>query len=106
MLQFKGFSESRHSCRRYCRKIVGFARNRILKTELDENLAMIADSIEYLKSMGKEVFFDAEHFFDGYKNNPRYATKVVKTALAAGADTIVFFATLTVVPCPMKSAPS
>ena len=61
----------------------------ILKTELDENFAMIADSIEYLKSMGKEVFFDAEHFFDGYKNNPRYATKVVKTALAAGADTIV-----------------
>ncbi|MGA2782438.1 MAG: citramalate synthase [Smithella sp.] len=61
----------------------------ILKTELDENLAMIADSIEYLKSMGKEVLFDAEHFFDGYKNNPRYATKVVKTALAAGADMIV-----------------
>jgi 2-isopropylmalate synthase len=62
----------------------------ILKTDLDENLAMIADSIEYLKSMGKEVFFDAEHFFDGYKNNPRYTTKVVKTALAAGADVIVF----------------
>lgn len=61
----------------------------ILKTDLEENLAMIADSIEYLKSMGKEVFFDAEHFFDGYKNNPRYATKVVKTALSAGADTIV-----------------
>lgn len=61
----------------------------ILKTDLDENLAMIADSIEYLKSMGKEVLFDAEHFFDGYKNNPRYATKVVKTALAAGADMIV-----------------
>jgi 2-isopropylmalate synthase len=40
--------------------------------------------------MGKEVFFDAEHFFDGYKNNPRYAAKVVKTALAAGADMIVF----------------
>jgi len=61
----------------------------ILKTDLNENLAMIADSIEYLKSMGKEVFFDAEHFFDGYKNNPRYTTKVVKTALAAGADMIV-----------------
>jgi 2-isopropylmalate synthase len=61
----------------------------ILKTDLNENLAMITDSIEYLKSMGKEVFFDAEHFFDGYKNNPRYATKVVKAALAAGADMIV-----------------
>ncbi|HUN54313.1 MAG TPA: citramalate synthase [Smithella sp.] len=61
----------------------------ILKTDLNENIAMIADSIEYLKSMGKEVLFDAEHFFDGYKNNPRYTTKVVKTALAAGADMIV-----------------
>lgn len=62
----------------------------ILKTNLTENLAMIADSIEYLKSMGKEVFFDAEHFFDGYKNNPRYALKVVKAALVAGADMIIF----------------
>lgn len=62
----------------------------ILKTKLDENLAMITDSIEYLKALGKEVLFDAEHFFDGYKNNPRYAAKVVKTALAAGADMIVF----------------
>jgi 2-isopropylmalate synthase len=61
----------------------------ILKTDLNENLAMIADSIQYLKSMGKEVFFDAEHFFDGYKNNFRYTIKVVKTALAAGADVIV-----------------
>jgi len=50
---------------------------------------MIADSIAYLKSMDKEVLFDAEHFFDGYKNNSRYATRVVKTALAAGADFIV-----------------
>ena len=62
----------------------------ILKTNLDENLAMITDSVEYLKALGKEVLFDAEHFFDGYKNNPRYAAKVVKTALAAGADMIVF----------------
>lgn len=61
----------------------------ILKTNLDENLAMIADSVEYLKSMGMEVLFDAEHFFDGYKNNPRYTTRVVKTAFAAGADMIV-----------------
>lgn len=60
----------------------------VLKTDLNENLAMIADSIEYLKSMGKVVIFDAEHFFDGYKNNSRYTSKVVKTALAAGADFI------------------
>jgi len=62
----------------------------ILKINLEENLSMIRDSIAYLKSRGKEVLFDAEHFFDGYKNNPRYATRVVKTALDAGADKIVF----------------
>jgi 2-isopropylmalate synthase len=61
----------------------------ILKVDLGENLQMISDSIEYLKSMNKEVLFDAEHFFDGYKNNPRYATKVIRTALAAGADMII-----------------
>ena len=61
----------------------------ILKIDLDENLQMVGDSIKYLKAMGKEVLFDAEHFFDGYKNNPRYAAKVIKTALAAGADMIV-----------------
>ncbi|HOC60413.1 MAG: citramalate synthase [Syntrophaceae bacterium] len=62
----------------------------ILKIDLDENLAMIRESVHYLKSKGKEVLFDAEHFFDGYKNHPRYATRVVKAALDAGADKIVF----------------
>ena len=62
----------------------------ILKIDLDENLAMIRDSVSYLKSRGKEVLFDAEHFFDGYKHNARYAIRVVKTALAAGANRIVF----------------
>ena len=61
----------------------------IFKIELDENLRMISDSIKYLKDMGKEVLFDAEHFFDGYKNNPHYAVRVIKTAAAAGADMIV-----------------
>ncbi|HPK53585.1 MAG TPA: citramalate synthase [Smithellaceae bacterium] len=61
----------------------------ILKIDLDENLRMISDSIRYLKDMGKEVLFDAEHFFDGYKHNQRYAIKVIKTASAAGADMIV-----------------
>ncbi len=45
---------------------------------------MISDSISYLKSTGKEVLFDAEHFFDGYKHNPGYAVRVVKTALEGG----------------------
>ena len=62
----------------------------ILKVTLEENLSMIRDSIACMKARGKEVLFDAEHFFDGYKNNPRYALQVVRTALDAGADRIIF----------------
>lgn len=61
----------------------------VLRATLDENLKMIADSINYLKSMDREVVFDAEHFFDGYKMNPEYAEKVIKTAQDSGADTVV-----------------
>ncbi len=61
----------------------------ILKTTLDENCAMIADTIAYLKSHGKEVIFDAEHFFDGYKNNADYAMKTLAAAAGAGADVLV-----------------
>ncbi|GIP21242.1 citramalate synthase [Paenibacillus sp. J22TS3] len=60
-----------------------------LQTSLDENLAMIFDSIAYLKQNGLEVIFDAEHFFDGYKNNPEYALSVMKKAKEAGADWLV-----------------
>lgn len=62
---------------------------KIIKTSLEENLEMIHDSIEHLKSRGKEVFFDLEHFFDGYKENPEYGNKVLKTATEAGADCLV-----------------
>lgn len=61
----------------------------ILEVPLDENFAMIYDTVAYMKAQGKEVIFDAEHFFDGYKHNPQYACKVVRTALSAGADMIV-----------------
>ncbi|MCK4535070.1 MAG: citramalate synthase, partial [Syntrophobacterales bacterium] len=61
----------------------------ILGVSLDENLSLIDDSIRYLKSKGKEVIYDAEHFFDGYKNNSQYAIKTIQAALSAGADTIV-----------------
>ncbi|MEN6320150.1 MAG: citramalate synthase [Syntrophaceae bacterium] len=61
----------------------------ILNVSLDENLDMIRESVEYLKSQEKEVIFDAEHFFDGYKNNPEYARRVLETALSAGADMLV-----------------
>lgn len=60
-----------------------------LKTTLDENLAMIVDSIEYLRSQGRRVIYDAEHWFDGYKHNPEYALKTLKTALKAGAEWLV-----------------
>ncbi len=58
----------------------------IIRTTLEENLSMIKDTIEFLKAHDKEVFFDAEHFFDGYKENSGYAIEVLKTAKAAGAD--------------------
>ncbi|MED4957338.1 citramalate synthase [Paenibacillus sp. FSL R5-0527] len=60
-----------------------------LQTTLEENLAMIYDSIAYLKRQGLEVIFDAEHFFDGYKNNPEYALSVMRKAEEAGADWLV-----------------
>lgn len=60
-----------------------------LKTTLDENLRMVKDSVSYLKSQGLTVIFDAEHFFDGYKQNPVYALRVLESAEAAGADWIV-----------------
>jgi 2-isopropylmalate synthase len=60
----------------------------ILRTTLDENLAMIGDTIAYLKQQGKEVVFDAEHFFDGYKANPDYAMQSLKAAVDAGADVL------------------
>ncbi len=60
----------------------------ILGVSLDENLSLIRDSVTYLKSKGKEVIYDAEHFFDGYKNNTRYAMETIQAALEAGADNI------------------
>jgi 2-isopropylmalate synthase len=60
-----------------------------LKISLDENLDIIQDSISYLKERVGEVFFDAEHFFDGYKRNPEYTLAALKAALDAGADCLV-----------------
>ncbi|MBD2138297.1 citramalate synthase [Anabaena sp. FACHB-1237] len=60
-----------------------------LKTSLDENLAMISDTIEYLRSQGRRVIYDAEHWFDGYKQNPSYALQTLNTAVIAGAEWIV-----------------
>ncbi len=60
-----------------------------IETTLPENLAMIRDTIEYLVSQGRKVIYDAEHWFDGYKNNPQYALSTLKTAIAAGAEWVV-----------------
>jgi len=61
----------------------------VLETTLEENLDMISDSINYLKLKGLRVFFDAEHFFDGYKTNPEYALEVIGHAAKAGAECVI-----------------
>jgi 2-isopropylmalate synthase len=61
----------------------------IIGTTLEENLAMIYDTIKYLTDSGKKVFFDAEHYFDGYKANPEYALETLRTAEKAGAVGVV-----------------
>ncbi len=60
-----------------------------LGTTLDEGVAMVTDSIEYLKGRGLEVLFDAEHFFDGYKRNPEFSLRVLEGAAQVGADRLV-----------------
>ena len=60
----------------------------VLNTTLEENLSMITQSLAYLKARGKEVVYDAEHFFDGYKANPDYALKTLQAAKQGGADCI------------------
>jgi len=60
----------------------------VLKTTAEENRQMIYDSVKYLKSKGKEVIYDAEHFFDGYKDNAEYALSTLDAAIKAGADYI------------------
>lgn len=61
-----------------------------LKTSLEENLAMITDTIEFLRAQGRRVVYDGEHWFDGYKNNPEYALKTLQAAIDAGAEWLVF----------------
>jgi 2-isopropylmalate synthase len=60
-----------------------------LGISLAKNLELISDSIQYLRSKGRQVFYDAEHFFDGYKANPEYALKTVHAAVEAGADRVI-----------------
>ena len=59
-----------------------------LRTTLEENLAMVRDTVEHLRQEGQQVFLDAEHFFDGYRDNRAYALEVLVTAYEAGAEVI------------------
>ena len=63
--------------------------DRVLRTSRDENLHMIADSVTHFKALGKEVIYDAEHFFDGYRLDPAYALATLDAAADAGADCVV-----------------
>jgi 2-isopropylmalate synthase len=61
----------------------------VLRVDEGENLSMIVDSVAYMKSLGREVIYDAEHFFDGYFHNPEFALKTIRAAEDAGARMIV-----------------
>ncbi len=61
----------------------------VLGCPLEENLAMVRDTVAYCKRQGREVIYDAEHFFDGYKSSPDYALACVRAAAEAGADCVV-----------------
>ena len=62
---------------------------RALRTTLDENLAMITDTVSHLVAEGQRVFLDCEHYFDGFRTSPDYALQVVRTAAEAGAEVVV-----------------
>ena len=70
-------------------KTWGMQVTEVLRVSLEENLAMIADSVEYLVSQGRRVVYDAEHFFDGFAEDPQYALQTVRTAAQAGAEIVV-----------------
>jgi 2-isopropylmalate synthase len=61
----------------------------VINTTLEENLSMIADSVAFAKKAGRQVFYDAEHFFDGLGHNPEYALATLKAARDAGADYVI-----------------
>ncbi len=61
----------------------------VLRTDLDNNLRLVEQSVAYLRAAGRRVIFDAEHFFDGYHADRQYALRVLKAAVAGGAETVV-----------------
>ena len=81
------------ACKTHAAALVGkswdFHVTDVLGCSLQQNLTICAESVEYLKKHGLETIFDAEHFYDGYKNNPEYALRVLAAAADAGADALV-----------------
>jgi len=67
----------------------GLHLEKVVKVDRDENLRMISDSIAFLVGQGKRVLYDAEHFFDGYADDPVYALACLRAAAGAGAETVV-----------------
>src|SRR4051794_15529697 len=63
--------------------------DKVVRVSREENLEMIADSVAFLRSAGKRVVYDAEHFFDGFRDDPGYALSCLRAAAGAGADTVV-----------------
>ena len=63
--------------------------SQVLEIGLDDNLRLISESIQYLRRKGLCVFYDAEHFFDGFKSNPAYSIKTVEVAYEAGAECVI-----------------
>ncbi len=61
----------------------------VLRVERDENLAMIEESLAFCRDQGREVFYDAEHFFDGYRSNPEYTLETLRAALNGGATRLI-----------------
>jgi 2-isopropylmalate synthase len=70
-------------------KASAFQATEVLQTTLEENLTMIAESVAFLVKAGREVIFDAEHFYDGWKQNRDYAIQTLKTAVASGSTLVV-----------------
>jgi 2-isopropylmalate synthase len=66
----------------------GLHLEKVVRVDRDENLRMISDSVAFLVGVGKRVVYDAEHFFDGYADDPEYALRCLQEAAAAGAETI------------------
>jgi 2-isopropylmalate synthase len=70
-------------------KTSAFHVTEVLRVSLEENLAMIGESVGHLRAAGRDVIYDAEHFFDGWKLDRDYALKTVRAAAEAGAALVV-----------------